>query len=169
METAFLIPSTGGVYILYERGKIYIGFSLDLKRRVLESIQERRFESTVKIFCWTLPYDCNLEKKDDLEIFLRVLEHETITAMHTIIYGNALERQFGLHIINDVYANDSAQLLPASACDEGNHYFDLPIEIVQTFLKDIGVPEPLTGLPYYPLLLHPDFPKMSKLFGHPDR
>ncbi|MBM2294905.1 hypothetical protein JQX09_23535 [Sulfitobacter pseudonitzschiae] len=128
-----------GIYILRSSRRIYCGLGSNLANRIPNSLREQGFGEFANYFTEELLYF----PKDFRQVdFMSVIEANTISALHTIIWGNGLP----LRLTNKQHA----LLLPGAAWNSCLMLeYKLSIEIAQTVLYRMGVPRRLTELPAY--------------------
>jgi len=133
------IPPCPGVYVLTDCGKFYCGHGGSLAERIPQSIREQGFGDIVYFFPVEL---LNLPRSISEMQLVKDLEASTISALHTIIYGNGLP----LELTNTQYA----EWLPRAAWFERPFtVYNIGIEIAQSVLQTIGVPTCMTELPHF--------------------
>ncbi len=141
-ENKNLLPKVGGIYVLWEDGRLYGGSTDNLFRRVPESIREQGFGKTIFYYPEKLlSYNGNI----DLIALLRRIEAQCISAVFTITCGNGVP----FVLTNEQHA---CPLQPSAwnMDEKGGH--SLGIDIAHTVLHSLMVPKCLNLLPYYDLL-----------------
>jgi hypothetical protein len=125
-----------GIYILYEKGKIYCGGTDDLRRRIPESRREQGFGEKIYVF----PVEpSQLSNSSYISGCVRWIETYCIGAFYTLIQGHGIP----FTLTN----KDDACLLPQAAWTELD--LSLPTHIAQTVLYSLGLPHCLIELPWY--------------------
>jgi hypothetical protein len=148
IEKKNLLPIEGGIYIIYERGRIYCGSTANLSKRVPESVREQGFGQ----FAFFYPAKfLEVPSSFGIDALVDLLESQCISALYTIIFGNGLPLQLS--------NKRDAEILPSVEwnIDEGQGY-SLGVEIAQTILYQIGLPNHMSGLPFHGIL-HTDIPE----------
>ena len=137
-----LLPKVGGIYVLWEDGRIYCGSTDNLFRRVPESIRKQGFGKTIFYYPEKLLiYPGNMNSID----LLKSIEAQCISAVFTITFGNGIP----FDLTNEQHA---CPLQPSAwRRDEMNENW-LGIDIAQTVLHSVMVPDVLNLLPYYEFL-----------------
>lgn len=145
-----LLPKVGGIYVLWEDGRIYCGSTDNLFRRVPASIREQGFGKTIYYYPESLlTYNGNMTSAD----LLKSIEIQCISAVFTITYGNGIPF--------DLTNAEHACPLQASAWKmDGMNENCLGMDIAQTVLHSLMVPDALNLLPFWAILSSDAPPKI---------
>ena len=135
-DVSCIPKNSHGVYILYEKGKLYCGGTDDLRRRIPESRRDQGFGEKIYIF----PVEpAQLSNSRYISECVGWIETYCIRGFHTLIWGHGIP--FTLTNKDDV------RLLPKEAWTELD--VSLPTHIAQTVLYSLGLPHHLIELPWY--------------------
>lgn len=149
------VPNVAGVYVLRDSERAYCGCSENLNRRFPETLRHQGFGHYFSYFSEEL---LGLPRNDLKMGFLLQLETNTISALHTIIYGNGLP--IYLRNIEDV------TWLPAAAWEKDMPIeYQLAIDIARTVLFGMNVPLHMSQLPRYGIF-RTDLPRLMHEFNY---